>query len=272
MINTSASLALQYDSTFSPFCAVEIDEGLLWIKENGFNGVELIISTPATVDIDDLNQKLEGNKLKVSTIATGQCVMLEGISLTDPSKEIRARAVKRLFEHIDLSTKIGFPNVTVGLIRGKNGITKKIEHMKILRNELVKCCEYAVAKNVIINLEPINRYEAALLNSCEETYDFIEELGFPNNVGILFDTFHANIEDKNVVRVIKRIGRRISHVHFADSNRRLPGEGHLNFKSIVQSLQKVQYSGYVSLEVLNMPNKEWIIKAAALSFKKMNLL
>jgi len=269
MIKKSASITLQYDSCFSPFYANEFDKGIEWVRNCGFEGVELIICKPKEVKINKLNAMLERLNLKVSTIATGQAAVLEGISLTEDDESLRAEAVKRIHEHIDLSVEIGYPNVTIGLIRGKGDILKIKNKLKLLKQEILKCIEYAYTKGVMINLEPINRYEVLLLNSCLETYNFIMEIGNPECVGILFDTFHSNIEDADFFDSIIKMKGMISHVHFADSNRHLPGSGHIDFVGIIKTLEESSYNGYVSLEVLNLPNRETVIKEAATSLKKL---
>ena len=269
MIKKSASIAVQYNSCFSPFNANEFNKGIEWIKSCGFEAVELIICKPREIKINELNTILERSKLKVSTIATGQAMALEGISLTEDNESARAKAVKRIREHIDLAIEIGYPNVTIGLIRGKGDILRLETQLRLLRQEILKCIKYACAKGVTINLEPINRYEVLLLNSCLDTYNFIMEMGNPECLGILFDTFHSNIEDADVFKSIIKIEGKISHVHFADSNRQLPGKGHINFVEIIRALEKSLYDGYVSLEVLNLPDRETVIKEAATSVKKL---
>jgi len=270
MIKTSATLPVQFDTCFSPFHFYEFDTGLEWVKDNGFDGVELVISKPLEVDINFLNKKLYKLSLEVSTIATGQSVALEGISLTDDSETVRKKAVDRIIEHINLSTElVGRPNVTIGLIRGKGDSGSKNILLDIFKKELIKCIDYAARKNIVLNLEPINRYETVMLNSCDDTLDFLKMLGSPKNTGILYDTFHSNIEDADMLNALQKIKGNISHVHFADSNRHLPGKGHIDFKSIYKKLAEIKYDGYVSIETLNLPDSEDIKKNAGKAMKSI---
>ena len=100
-------------------------------------------------------------------------------------------------------------------------------------------------------------------------YELLEEMGNPTNIGILYDTFHSNIEDVNILETIKQACSKISHVHLADSNRQLPGEGHIDFPEIIKTLNKYGYNGYVSLEVLNRPDASHIRKEAGNKIKKI---
>jgi sugar phosphate isomerase/epimerase len=264
MIGFSATVPLQYDTSFSPFSASEYQKGVTWVKECGFDGVEFVIAEPDKVYPDELNTIVQNAGLKVSAIATGQSYALEGISLIDEAKEIRAKAVQKICKHVDLSANlIGRPNVTVGLIRGVGNQADTKKQMRFLCETMSQCAEYAGQNDIVINFEPINRYEASLINSTSEGAEFLKAIGNPSNVGILYDTFHSNIEDKNMADAVNDYTTQICHVHFADSNRALPGEGHIDFMSIYHILVRNGYQGYISLETLNIPDREFVIKNAA---------
>ena len=258
MIRRSASLSVQYDSPFSPFPAVQFREGLEWAEAAGFDGVELIVCRPALVDPAAIGEQLSRHRLTASTLSTGQAVGMDGLSMTSPDEEVRLAARKRLFEQVDFSAQLGRPNVTIGLLMGRGGPLPIARELALLRDELAEVAGYAARRAVVVNLEPINRYECALLNSAESAYELIQELGNPESVGVLYDTFHSNIEDADMLATIARIGHKISHVHFADSNRRLPGEGHVDFPGIVRALRAAGFCGYASLEVSNIPSAEHI--------------
>ncbi|MEG0778909.1 MAG: sugar phosphate isomerase/epimerase family protein [Oscillospiraceae bacterium] len=255
-MKTAASITIQYDNPFSPFSASDWKQGFQWAKAGGLDGVELILSDPKLLDVNEILEELQKNSLSVATIATGQATALEGFSLTSPKEWERELAYRRCCEDIDFSLALGTkPNVTIGLIRGR-GVAgnSKNERAHLLR-ELSRVTDYAEAHGVSLNLEPINRYEVCLLNSVEDTAAFLDELGNPKNVGILYDTFHVNIEDGPQAETIKKFAKKIIHVHFADSNRRLPGEGHINFPEIRSSLISIGYEGWVSLEMLSIPSR-----------------
>lgn len=258
MIRRSASLSIQYDSPFSPFPAARFLEGLAWAQQAGFHGVELIVCRPALVDPAAIGAQLARHGLAASTLSTGQAVGMDGLSMTSPDEGVRLAARHRLFEQVDFSAELGRPNVTIGLLRGKGGPLPREQELVLLRAELREVAGYAARKGVVINLEPINRYECALLNSAESAYELIRAIGDPESVGVLYDTFHSNIEDADMLATIDKIGRKISHVHLADSNRRLPGEGHIDFPGIVRALEAAGFRGYASLEVSNIPSAEHI--------------
>lgn len=266
-IKTSVTLTFQDDTKFSPFPAVDFKNGLEWVKRLGFDGVELAVHHPETVDVKWLRECLRTYRLEVSAISTGQ-MLGEGLVFCSAKREVRQKAIERICRHIDLSTAIGFPNVTVGLARGVgNPDASREEHLEQLRfvsDSLQRCAEYAEGKKVRINLEAINRYETSLLNSIKETASFLRQANVIPAVGILYDTFHSNIEDRDMYAAIDRYGPLFSHVHFADSNRGVPGSGHIDFSAVVSHLKHVDFSGFISLECLNLPDEEFVRRHAGI--------
>ncbi|WP_333676380.1 sugar phosphate isomerase/epimerase family protein [Muricomes intestini] len=268
-MKTSASISVQFNNIFAPFPGKEYQQALKWVKESGFDAAELIISDPGLLDISSIQNGLAWYSLKVSTISTGQAAGMEGLAMTSMSEHIRALTRRRLEADVDFAVEFGRANVTVGLIRGKGGDSSPEIERELLIRELSAIGEYADKKGIVINLEPINRYEASLINSTESGWELLRDIGSPSNIGLLYDTFHSNIEDRDMQGTIHKVGESISHVHLADSNRRLPGEGHIDFRSITRTLQEIGYAGYVSLEVLNLPNAAHVIHNAGKQVREL---
>lgn len=219
----------------------------------GYDGVELGIRDPLAVSAEQTRKLLEKNSLALSAIGTGQAFCDDKLSFTDDSAQIREQAIEKIRQHIELADKLQ-SNVIIGLIRG---IPRDVDKGKQLCIEaLKKCCEYASEfTGVNILIEPINRYETSLINTIDEAMEVIKEVG-TDNLGLLVDTFHMNIEEVNIAESIIAAAPFIKHVHVADSNRWVPGNGHLDFKEVLTALQKIQYDGFVSAECLMKPSKE----------------
>ena len=90
-------------------------------------------------------------------------------------------------------------------------------------------------------------YETTLINQVAQGLELIETVG-ADNLGLLLDTFHMNIEEPSIEESICACGERIFHFHVADSNRWYPGAGHLDFRSILRSLLDTGYTGFISGE------------------------
>ncbi len=256
----SATVPLQYDTVFSPYQASEWLKGLDWICDSGLDGAELCISHYENIDLNRIKEQLDQRGLECSTISTGQARGLEGLSLIGVSSELCKKTQDRFKQHIDAASILK-SKVTVGLMRGIGSAQTSTKDLAQLREAMLPLVDYADKKGVVLCLEAINRYETALLNSAQATLDFVQNtLGDPDCVGVLWDLFHANIEDQSFDQSICLLGDKLQHVHLADSNRMFPGYGHLDFASILGQLKARGFSNYCSFECLNQPTLEIVLK------------
>jgi sugar phosphate isomerase/epimerase len=216
-------------------------------KEIGFNGVELAVRDPRTIDQDFILSTILDAHMEIPAIGTGQAWGEEGLSFTDPDPDIRTLAVQRVCLHLNFAKKAG-AMVIIGLLRGKlkPGVDSA-SAWEWMYAAFCRCCQEAEKQGVNIAFEPINRYETTLLNNVADGLLFMDRVG-SSNLGMLLDTFHMNIEEASIEDSIHFAGNRIFHFHYADSNRWYPGAGHLNFPSIVKALSSAHYSGYLSGE------------------------
>jgi sugar phosphate isomerase/epimerase len=88
--------------------------------------------------------------------------------------------------------------------------------------------------DIKIAIEPINRFESTIIH----------------NVGVVYDTFHASLEEDSFIDPILLSGKRLAAVHVSDCNRRIPGKGHIDFAPIFAALKRAGYDGYVTLEAI----------------------
>lgn len=220
----------------------------------GYAGVELGIKDPGLVDSKEIKDAISKFNLVVPALGTGRAFTEDGISLSSKEKRIRDIAVERLISHIELAKELS-SMVIVGLIRGNVYDEEGVNYVKTLLKDV---CQYGKEKGVRILLEPINRYEVNWLNTIEDTYNFIKGLG-AENLGLLIDTFHMNIEEPSVASSIFRFKDLIWHIHIADSNRLYPGAGHIDFKDILRILSAIEYNGFISAELINKPDIETAI-------------
>ena len=236
----------------------------------GYDGVEIAIRDPQLVDADALLSVVHAHNLEVPAIGTGQAWGEEGLSFTDPDPEIRAAAIKRVKSHIPFASRTG-AIIIIGLLRGivKPGITHA-QAMTWLVAALQDCCAEASSQGVRIALEPITRYETTLINNAEQGMDLIEKVG-AENMGLLLDTFHMNIEEPVIEESIRRCGDRIFHFHVADSNRWYPGAGHLDFPSVLKALYATGYQGFISGEFQPNPDADTAAEKSIAYLNGLNL-
>ena len=227
----------------------------------GYDGVELAIRDPALVDADELACVVERYGLAVPALGTGQAWGEEHLSFTSSDPEVRARAIHRIRSHIPLAARFG-ATIIIGLIRG---ITPKGQDHATSMGYFVEamraCGEAAQGTGVRFAIEPLNRYETDLLHTIQEGLDFLDNVQM-ENVGLLVDTFHMNIEEPHIAGSIRACGERTFHVHLADSNRWYPGAGHVDFAEVVATLRGMGYDGWLSGEFMPRPDADTAARKA----------
>src|ERR671931_1033883 len=112
---------------------------------------------------------------------------------------------------------------------------------------LSELCKYGYDRGVQILLEPLNRYSTPYCTTAADAIAIAEQIN-QDNFGVLLDTFHMNIEEDLFEDAILRVGGLLRHTHFADNNRKMPGRGHIDFKSILKALGQIRYNQYISFE------------------------
>ncbi len=223
----------------------------------GYDGIELNLRDSTDIDQAGVAAQLRDLGLSVPSIGTGQSYLGDGLSLADPDSDVQTQIHRRMQDHIMFAAKLD-ARVVIGSVRGRLDDRSPESRQRCYETavEATKSlAELAAAHGVGLTVESINRYETNFLNTVAETLEFIERVGSPN-VGLLADTFHMNIEEASMVDPLRRAGQRLHHVHLVDSNRRAPGLGHLDFASIIAALDEIGYSGFVSAEILPLPDDE----------------
>lgn len=238
------------------FEAVASGRDLVWrLAALGYDGAELAIRDPSEPDVGPLLEAAGKLGLTIPAVGTGQAYLEEGLSLASPDAAIRERAMHRLERHTEVAQRIG-ALVIVGLIHGPipPGGDRQSATERLL-GSLGRMARAARTRGVRLVIEPINRYESNWLNTVEEVLEFLARLG-EDNVGVLPDTFHMNIEEAAPGAALRRARSRLWHVHVADSNRRAPGAGHLDFRGLVSTLQEIGYGEFLSAEIVQQPTPE----------------
>lgn len=111
--------------------------------------------------------------------------------------------------------------------------------------------EHAARRNVTLGVEYLNRFECYLLNSAEDTSRFLKDVKHPT-CRMIYDTFHANIEEKSLSASIQKSAADITHVHISENDRGTPGEGHVPWLEVFQSLARINYQGWLTIEAFGM--------------------
>ena len=189
--------------------------------------------------------------MTVAAVGTGAGWVKHRLQLADEDPIIRQRAIEFIRSIIDCAAEFGAPAI-IGSMQGRsNHAVDKTTAKSLLRDGLAVLSEHAKKCGTALLYEPLNRYETDQANTMEQGLDIIK--GF-DNLKLLADWFHMNIEEADIAAAIRLAGNAIGHIHFADSNRMAVGNGHLNVPPIMSALREIGYTGYLSAEVFSKPD------------------
>jgi D-psicose/D-tagatose/L-ribulose 3-epimerase len=218
----------------------------------GYQGIELR-GEPDLYDGAAIRNELEARGMAATSI----CGMYPGPSAGDlrdlahRDAQQRRRAVEYVTRCIDLAVATGAEVVIVT----PNPVAK-LTPLGSVEDEWARAVEAvreaaaaAEGTGVTLAIEPINRYETYLINSVATARRFADEVASAA-VGVMIDTFHANIEDPDLPSAVLAAGERLVHVHMADSNRQALGRGHLDVRGFVRVLHATGYRGALAMEPL----------------------
>lgn len=249
-------------SAFAPMLyAGNLAEGIRYATELGYDGIEVHLRNPETEDLDSIVRLAADQHVKICLIGTGHAFRLDGLCISSPDPAIRNKTIVRLMRHVDFAARVD-AQVVIGSLKGSLESNPKVREMQYQGaiGVVREVADYARHRGVTITIEPINRYESNYINTTDEGLIFLSEVD-RDNVRLLLDTFHMNIEEASIAGAFNRAGDRLSHVHLVDSNRRAPGMGHIDFAPVLASLQTLKYAGYLSGEFLPLPDDHTATKA-----------
>jgi D-psicose/D-tagatose/L-ribulose 3-epimerase len=231
----------------------EIDERLFpileQIKSIGYAGVEIPVFDTNTSTWESWRKKLD--ELELDRVA----VTINGPEYHQISADasMRKSTLERNKRAIDCAAVIGSELLTgpfhsaLGVFTGKASTTQERDWAK---ENLYQLAEYAKQYGIVLGLEYLNRFESYLVTTTEELIQLVDEINHPN-CKLMFDSFHANIEEQDIAAAIKKMAHRLVHVQLSENDRGILGRGHVDFKSILLALEEIEYTGMISVEAFS---------------------
>jgi sugar phosphate isomerase/epimerase len=234
-----------------------------------FDAVEIFAPSADAVNVPQLRSLLDRHQLAVAGFGTGAGWVKHKLRLTDPDPAVRRKAVEFISEIIQLGAQFGAPAI-IGSMQGRwsDGISRD-QTIEWLAAALTELGSRAADCGVALLYEPLNRYETDLFCRVDDALGFLRPLDAPN-VKLLCDLFHMNIEETDIAAALCRAGNRVGHIHWADSNRQAIGFGHTDVAPIVGALQKIGYGGYLSAEILPLPDSDAAAKQTIESIRRIS--
>ena len=246
----------------SPFS--DTDLGLVArAKEFGFDVLELAVEDPALISGDAVREA--GEREGVGFTVCGAFGPDRDLSHDDEG--VRKVGIDYVRQCVDLAAAIGAPHV-VGPMYSAVGKTRMLEPaereaQRVLAIESLKVvAEYAAARDVKLAIEPLNRFETDLVNTAEQVLELLDRVA-AENVGVLLDTFHMNIDEKSLGDAIRLVGERLLQLHTCENDRGTPGTGHVPWGEVFDAVSDIGFTGPLVIESFTPELKE-IAKAVSL--------
>ncbi len=219
----------------------------------GYDAIELptftgIVDLEKTKDALASNCSSGGTLLRPIVIGAG----LAGTDISSESSSVVRNAIEYVKRCVKLCSDLGGSLVCGPLYTavGKlNYITEEDRKNTFVRmaQAFKEIGDFSKDNGVRVALEPLCRYDTNLVNTSAHGIELVDLINH-ENIGLLLDTFHMNIEEKSISQAIMNAGQRIFHFHACENDRGTPGTGHIPWESVAKSLQSVKYDGMMSLE------------------------
>jgi len=216
------------------------------LKAGGFDGVEVPLFRPAEFATADIAKGLAENGLECTICS----VLTGGLSVISDDAAVRRKTRIHMEECVKTAAEVGAKIMAgplyspVGYLPGRRRTADEWKWAVDCYQSLGPVLQQY---GVTIAIEPLNRFETYFLNTAQDAAALCDQIGHPN-VGVLFDTFHANIEEKDIAQGYRTVGRHLKHVHTCENDRGIPGTGHVEWKSVFQALHDLKYDGWLTIE------------------------
>ena len=231
------------------------------IKRHGFDGVEFPMFRPEDFALEVIRKGLELNELECTLCSA----IPGGLSVLSEDASVRQKTRAFLQDCIEMTAEAG-AKIFAGPFYSPVGYLTGRRRTADEWSRAVDCYQSlgpVLARNgVTLAIEPLNRFETYFLNTTADAVALCDQVGHPN-VGILFDTFHANIEEKKIGEACRAAARHLKHVHTCENDRGIPGSGHVDWKDVFQALREIHYDGWLTIESFGFSIAE-IAAAAAI--------
>lgn len=231
------------------------------IKGWGYDGAEF----PFFHTNEDAYKKVRAKLAELGLEATGCTVCTPEANLISDDAGVRAAGIQHIKDMLRMCNALGAEVLCgplappLGQLVGR-GRTR--DEWKRAVAGLREIGPYAQEMGVTIAMEAINRFETYFINTAADLRALIAEVDHPS-IRLMFDTFHANIEEKSIYEAVKSCGEYLAHVHISENDRGVPGSGHIAWDEVRRGLQEIGYDRWMTIESFGQAVPE-IAAAAAI--------
>lgn len=216
------------------------------LRRTGYDGVEVPIFEGTSAEYRALGAKLRDLGLG----ATAVTVMSPECNPISPDAKVRQAAVDRLKWVLDRGAEFG-AEVLCGPLHSPlgvfSGLAPTADERKRGAETLRRVADHAAAANITLAIEYLNRFEAYFLTTAADAVKLVDRIDHPT-CGVMWDTFHAHIEEKDPAAALAGMKRRLVHVHLSENDRGTPGTGQVNWAATFSTLKKLKYDRWLVIE------------------------
>ena len=268
MIKTAVTIALVPQARQGPFVFHgDLAGSVKKAAELGFDGVEIFPPSAEALNVKELRKLLGDHGLKLAAVGTGAGWVVHGLTLIETDAARNRAALDFVHGLMDAAAELGAP-VIIGSMQGRYEPDYQHQVIPRLAVRLQDLGRRAKERGVPLLYEPLNRYETNLFNRQVDAANWLRVYQL-ENVKLLCDLFHMNIEEANVAAALRRVRDLLGHVHFVDSNRLAPGMGHTDFGPVVAALREIGYDGYASAECFPQPDPDAAARQTIEAYRKL---
>ncbi|MCR9138581.1 MAG: sugar phosphate isomerase/epimerase [Alphaproteobacteria bacterium] len=220
------------------------------VADLGFDGVEVSLLGMSDEKAEALGQLITDHSIEV-TCSDG---LSADADITSDDESVRAAGIDHLRWAIRTTAKIGSRGLA-GVVFAPWGVydPANIPARAARSAEAFAAIDGDLAHHdVTLGIEAINRFETDLVNTAADAVAMAEASG-SSRVGVLLDTFHLNIEEKDIKSAIVETGERLVHFHVSDNDRGVPGSGHVPWDEVKSGLETLGYNGWIVSEMFVIP-------------------
>jgi D-psicose/D-tagatose/L-ribulose 3-epimerase len=216
------------------------------LRQTGFDGVELPLFGGDVAHYRKIRAELDRQGLRCTTVT----VATPEANPISPDAALRKAGLERLKWAIEMTATLGGENLCgpyhspLGVFSG-TGPTE--DEKKRAADVLRAAAEEAQKARVMMAIEYLNRFECYFLTTAADAKALVGRVNHPH-FRMMYDTFHANIEEKAIGPTIQGIAGSFIHVHVSENDRGTPGTGHVPFDETFRALRQVGYDGWMVIE------------------------
>lgn len=216
------------------------------LKRAGFDGIEIPLFKPEPARGREIRRVIEQHGLECTICSVLPVELHTGSDDTG----IRRRTAEHLRGCVETAAELG-SKVIAGPLYAPVGYFSGGRRTADEWRRAVECFQEVGRSleefGVTLAIEPLNRYETYFLNTTEDAVRLCQEIGHPR-IGILFDTYHANIEEKDIAKSIQDAASYLRHFHSCENDRGIPGSGHVDWPGVFRALRRAGYEGWLTIE------------------------